>query len=330
MKKVFLVLTTISLFLFSCKKNDGPAKLGITDVYVAGKDFNSVVALWHNGQQLFWEGTYGWTGDAYGVTIQDTNVYVAGNRDNRALYWKNGEEVYLSDPETETAVARSIFFAGSDMYIAGTRLVLSNAYQAGYWKNGVFNILYNVPYKNAECRDIAVMNNTVHAVGYADLSPTGSGGDIAAIYWKNGDTTILARGGFPLLNAIRLIGDDVYITGRNTYNGAYWKNGVAHDLGQYTEAQDIDVLNGDVYVVGYEYFNGQTAVYWKNGEKVELGNGIATGIQIVDGDVYIAGYVDIDNVSTAVYWKNGVRNTAGVSSSPGLGVATSGIGVMKR
>jgi hypothetical protein len=136
-KKVFLVLTTISLFLFSCKKNDGPAKLGITDVYVAGKDFNTVVALWHNGQQLFWEGTYGWIGDAYGVTILDTNVYVAGNRDNRALYWKNGEEIYLSDPDTETAVARSIFFAGNDMYIAGTKLVPSNAYQAGYWKNGV-------------------------------------------------------------------------------------------------------------------------------------------------------------------------------------------------
>lgn len=328
MKQLCMSLTAISLVFFSCKKDNTPQKPVVTDVYVAGKDFNSVVALWHNGQQLFWEGSYGWTGSAYGVTIKDTNVFVAGRRDNQALYWKNGEENFLSDPVTETAQANAINFSGNDIYVAGYRLKSTSESQAGYWKNGVFNPLFSELYKQAECRDIVVVNNTVHAVGYADIG-VGSP-QLAGIYWKNGDSTILKKDGFTMLNALKVVSDNVYIAGTNFPNGAYWTNGEMHDLGQYTDALDIDEWNGDVYVVGYTYDNDRTAVYWKNGQLIVLEKGIATGIQIVDGDVYICGYVDIDNVSTAVYWKNGVRNVAGVSSSPGFEVTTSGIGVMKR
>jgi hypothetical protein len=327
-KHFCILVAAICIIFFSCKKNDTPPKPVVTDVYVAGKDFNSVVALWHNGQQLFWEGTYGWAGSAYGVAINDTNVFVAGRRDNQALYWKNEEENYLSDPYTETAQANAINLSGNDIYVAGYRIKSTSESQAGYWKNGTFTALFSERYKQAECRDIAVINNTVYAVGYADIG-VGSP-QLAGIFWKNGDSTILKKDGYTMLNALKVMDNNVYIAGTNFPNGAYWTNGEMHDLGQHTDALDVDVWNGDVYVAGYEYSNDHMAVYWKNGQLVTLEKGIATGIQIVNGDIYICGYVDIENVSTAVYWKNGVRNVAGVSSSPGLDVTTSGIGVMTR
>jgi hypothetical protein len=64
------------------------------------------------------------------IFVSGSDVYVAGNESSeinkKALYWKNGQKVYLTDGR-EYSEAYSIFVSGSDVYVAGTN---------GYWKNG--------------------------------------------------------------------------------------------------------------------------------------------------------------------------------------------------
>lgn len=72
----------------------------------------------------------------------------------------------------------------------------------------------------------------------------------------------------------------------------------------------------DVYVAGSEVnsnFSDGQAIYWKNGEKVNLpttANSFseATSIFVTDDAVYVAGN---DNSHGAVYWKNGTKVTLG-------------------
>lgn len=325
MKKAFFIFLSISASVIGCKKDKGPGKQGITEVYVAGSDFE-MMALWNNNKQLLFEeqGNYGWIGSTYGITVKDTSVYVAGISTYDAVYYKDGVQTKLADGSEHPAYAYSIFFSGNDMYVAGSKRKAVNGFQVvevGYWKNGVFNPLQEHPI--AECYDVTVVGGKVHAVGYMDN---------VAVYWNDGDSTVLTRDFFSSANAIKAIGNDIYIAGNGDGKGIYWKNGVRNELeGDYTFAADIDVSGTDVYVAGTVTNDTKPfAAYWKNGKKFEFERGYATGIQILDGDVYISGYVDIENIPTAVYWKNGVRNIAGVSSSPGLPVKTTGIGIVKK
>jgi hypothetical protein len=107
---------------------------------------------------------------------------------------------------------------------------------------------------------------------------------------------------------------DVYVAGNGSvqYAGSqtwttiakYWKNGeefIIGEAGSYARA--IAVSGNDVYVAGHE---GGTAVYWKNGVKVNLTDGKdqadAYSISVVGNDVYVCG---VDS-RVVTYWVNGV------------------------
>ncbi len=127
------------------------------------------------------------------------------------------------------------------------------------------------------------------------------------------------------ITSIVVSDNDVYASGhalnsQNQLYALYWKNGNAVLLtdsttNQYALAEDIVVVDGDVYVAGYKS-NGHTnvAMYWKNGIGVELGDGkmpsYARSIFVVDNDVYVAGN-EMNKLwggtSGARYWKNGVE-----------------------
>lgn len=93
---------------------------------------------------------------------------------------------------------------------------------------------------------------------------------------------------------------DVYVCGEEwdgtRYIASYWKNGNRVTLGD-GFANSIFVYGNDVYVCG----NGAT--YWKNGNLVTLGNGIGqtNSIAVSGNDVYVVGSKN----GHAVYWKNG-------------------------
>ncbi len=79
-------------------------------------------------------------------------------------------------------------------------------------------------------------------------------------------------------------------------------------------AYSIDIIYGDVYIAGDYYHDGDyydnynVAVYWKNGEIIEL-DGYKTNNIFVDGDdVYVVGEYTLPNGRyKKCYWKNGTR-----------------------
>jgi hypothetical protein len=88
---------------------------------------------------------------AYSIFVYDGDIYVAGyNMDSpaskmRAVYWKNGQMVYLTDG-TYYAEAYSIFVYNGDVYVAGYEFNSIGKEVAKYWKNGVEVILCSGTY----------------------------------------------------------------------------------------------------------------------------------------------------------------------------------------
>ena len=158
-----------------------------------------------------------------------------------------------------------------------------------------------------------------------------------AIYNKNNGTNIYLTGGIEA-NGIYVEGNDVYVAGigrdSNDNNAAvYWKNGVKTQLEvnpfNNSQAQDICVHNGDVYVTGID--TDGHPVYWMNGVKTTLSTAISSRqskhkIKFVGNDMYINGDIEIaQNTYRAVYWKNGVQtilpqSAAGVFLSISCGI----------
>jgi hypothetical protein len=131
---------------------------------------------------------------------------------------------------------------------------------------------------------------------------------------------------------------DVYLTGYAGYGttllgAVYWKNDVLIPLPGGQFATGIAFMNTDVYVcgnAGYLMPVGGTAtqaVYWKNGQMVNLGNppSYARAIVISGSDIYIAGIAEVDSIYSAVYWKNGTLiSLSNIPHSVANAIAVSG------
>ena len=126
------------------------------------------------------------------------------------------------------------------------------------------------------------------------------------------------------LNEI-ISGKNLYVAGYiNDENknslACYWKNGRRVDLGE-GELTDITVSEGKVYSSGYIYGGG--ASYWIDDTPYDIeGNDAeAYSIDVYNGDVYVAGR---DN--GACYWKNGakIKLSGGDSSAYGIAVKENG------
>lgn len=241
-----------------------------------------------------------------------SNVYVVGEQSEdtfaKLKYWNDGKAFTIDSvrsPNVETGVSEptSIFVAGPDVYIGGhTFNMASPGFEIGkYWKNGV-------------------------PVVVTDSANKGR------------------------INSIFVLNNDVYMAGHqaNQLNNTveYWKNGIAVpliDAPEGGEAFSIFVSGTDVYVAGYDFVDHhqkQSAVYWKNGNRVVLSNDSieqaeATSIVVSGNDVYVSGNVYTASRSEAVYWKNGVRTVLSYNSSPGdyanaIGVSGSDVYIAGR
>jgi hypothetical protein len=146
---------------------------------------------------------------------------------------------------------------------------------------------------------------------------------------KNNNNTTVKKDTIPTTKP----GTDVYVAGNITSSqsipvATYWKNGVAHALGDsstesYTYA--ITAADTNVYIAGIA---NNTATYWKNGKATALTNGsMALGIAVNGGDVYVAGVSTIEGgTSVATYWKNGIPVTLTDNVTPSVAVSIAVVG----
>jgi hypothetical protein len=148
----------------------------------------------------------------------------------------------------------------------------------------------------------------------------GTSGVYQAAYWKNGELNTISQGeGYVELMAVSKDGKDFYAFGRTADDAAsktIWKNGVATTLFSAVTSSayiyDMEVYDGDVYVVGNETGSGiSRAAIWKNGEiqylDADLVAGGAADILVDGNDLYIMGWNESSGGSKIVYWKNGVK-----------------------
>ena len=204
--------------------------------------------------------------------------------------------------------------AGPNIYVLGS----DTRSGFGYWKNFVFTPVadWANPYT------MVGSGNDIYVAG-----PSTSG---TPTYWKNGTAVQLsAQTGFTF--SIVVSGTDVYCMGGIGTAYYTWKNGTPTLLnsnslttigsGAYLN-NALAVSNGDVYVAGARYLGNSTilkATYWKNGNPVDITDGIHTGsakasaIFISGSDVYVAGVEDVRDPGTGGLineaprlWKNGI------------------------
>jgi hypothetical protein len=285
------------------------------DVYVAG-DENSVPTYWKNGQGIALKIAAGQNGSATDIAVDGNDVYVAGwegdfldMRNNRAKYWKNGQEVFLTG--ATGAGANAIAVSGTDVYVAGYVLEASG-WVAVYWKNGV-SVTLTAGSGNAEATDIAVVGGDVYVSGYD--------GDVARV-WRNGQPVGPSNvGKFSYASEIAVIGSDVYLAGMQDGKAAYWKNNQVFLLAAGEgRASSVYVSGTDVYVAGEVGGYGKSlARYWKNGQEVVLSGVseamIANSVFVMGDDVYVAGF-EYGTFFQGGYWKNGQFVQLSPASNP--------------
>jgi hypothetical protein len=254
-----------------------------SDVYAAGSTNNGVVKYWKNGvPTILTDGTvYSYATSIY---VSGSDVYVTGSENGIAKYWKNGVPVALSGGGTD-AFATGIVVSGADIYVSGYESgdsTLNFITIAEYWKNGV-------PVRLSNTKFYANANAIVSSGG--DIYIAGNENDVA-VYWKNGvEISLGGRGSFA--GAIAVSGNNVYVAGYQGGAGGIsdaicWNNGNAMNFtsgeNAYARATGVTVSGTDVYVCGTEDpnmsdpFSSYYAEYWKNGNKVTLGEGGASAI----------------------------------------------------
>jgi hypothetical protein len=208
-----------------------------TDVYVVGSEYDyltsnfEVAKVWKNGVSTnLTNGVF--SADASSVFVSGTDVYVAGseaylvstgNYRSNARLWKNGVSISLDISSNYESFASSVYISGTDVYVAGQTYMngVSSSYPT-YWKNNQRTFLSTTypigssPY--ADC--IFVSGTDVYITGYQG---TMNG---PAFYWKNGTAINLSTGGMnDETNSVYVKGNDVYVLGYTTNNGArVWKN----------------------------------------------------------------------------------------------------------
>lgn len=223
------------------------------------------------------------------TTIQSVDVYVAGQKDNQACYWKNNQPVLLESGGIEGPVANKIVVVNDDVYVLGIG-ANTNLLQAipMFWKNGVLTNLKTSLSNDAEevisITDFEVIGNDVYFVGYTKKRLIAFE-DYSLVYWKNGIMTIVHNyGGHELNQArIKVENNDVYITGRN---------------------------NNSTSITGH--ING----YYINGVFNEISNSILNGLAVNNNELYVFGTVNNTN-----YYKNITTNSETTIASASNGIS---------
>ena len=274
------------------------------------------------------------------IMEKEPNVFVVGCEYDRHAsimvpkLWKNGVAQNLSDSESKTANAHSVYVSGNDVYVAG----IEGGWSAILWKNGVAQTTPTLV-ANSLC-SVFTSKNDVYLAGDNLLK----NGVVQNLSYSENTVRIST-------NSVYVVGNDVYVAGYETrfnegqyyYCATLWKNGVPQYLTEESieqvTAKSVFVSGKDVYVAGCDYvdytniygtFSKSVAKLWKNGVAQNLTNGnengfdaMANSVYVYGRDVFVAGYErsGAHGEFVAKLWKNGVEQNLTDGSSFALAMS---------
>ena len=230
------------------------------DVYVSGYEYrydlntntgNSSALYWKNGVPVILGDTISYS-YAESIAVSGKDVYVAGiwsagpNAPSIAVFWKNGTKTVLTDTTvTETAIL--MIGSGTDIYPAWAEY--NNMGLVQYGNNGMAIPLQTVPGLSSAVTSMTVSGNDLYASGNNFNNGYIGGSDYNAVYWKNGNQTILTKStanSYNITSSIAVSGSDVYVGGSENSMGGIgiiWKNGVPAVLPKSTQISSICLSN---------------------------------------------------------------------------------------
>ena len=258
------------------------------DVYIGGTARNAdafkIPTVWKNGQpQALMDVSKPFDGEVYSVCASGDDIFAAGYyrvnrsattefRRDAAVVWKNGNQKDLTDG-TRYAGANSVTADGGIVYVGGFVYGEKGYPVATLWtsKDGGDNYTgkaYSDGNSYSQIEDVCVSGSDVYMVGYRMLDK-----ETQAVFWKNGELTVLDEGR-SYAYSLTVAEGHVYAVGYTTKTyekgecsvATLWVDGEAQtltDIQKSSQAWDVVVKNGTVYVSGY--IGGQPVI-WRNGK----------------------------------------------------------------
>jgi len=251
-------------------------------------------------------------------TNNSVDVYVAGQKNSQACYWKNNQLVLLDSGGITAPTANKIIVANNDVYVLGIGVGTTTTETFPmFWKNGVLTNLKTSLSTDGEevmtITDFEVVGNDVYFVGYTKRRII-TFEDYSLAYWKNGVKTVVRDYGAYVQNypKIKAVNNTVYIaasnTGALTLNG-YYTNNVFTEI-PFATLTGLAKNNNEVYAYGTANSGG----YYKN---------ITTGTETSFPAVAAISSMFFENnnvylTDVASIYKNGVLHDAGQPQLGGI------------
>lgn len=318
----WMVMTMFIVIFVGCKNEEkNPRVKGAEGTYVIGKQEGRSL-LWKEGMEMQLpdgmnvSDVYVSNGDIYIVGVLSDDAY-----NYKAILWKNGEQIILSEGYSRAGVS-SVTISGNDVYIAGFVLDEEQNSVATLWKNGEM-IFLNNGNKDTYGYSIAVAGEDVYVAGVCKNIE----GTEDVVLWKNNEVTVLHEGGVEAINDVKvsISSGGVYVVASanvwhlsSDYLSFAWKNG--EEL--FFEGNESSVCINDVFAVGNDvYMSGYTmnnrerlaATLWKNGKMIQLYDGEwssrAKAVFVAGDYVYVAGEVyENSKIEKAKLWKMNTKS----------------------
>jgi hypothetical protein len=205
------------------------------------------------------------------------DVYVAGSKDGKACYWKNGQVIMLNSGTFTATIAKKIIVNNGNVYVLGENTTADPTIYL-YWKNGVLTNLtttLNIPTfgNTLGITDMDVSGNDVYFVGYIPSVITIPNPPVNLVYWKNNVATIVKEYNSSFYNTvsfIKVLNNVVYVAGPGTTNNAnfaingYYANNIFNEIPN-SQLSGFDVKNNQIFAYGTQnsvgfYYNMITNV----------------------------------------------------------------------
>lgn len=198
------------------------------DIYVAG-NVDRMPVYWKNDEMYELPVGPGAIGDAADIFVNDGKVYIAGMESIRdqeiSVYWENGEIHHLYS-DAYFSYASGIYVDNGNVHVCGMKSNLNHDI-AAYWMNGEYTEL-SADTSYVKAYGIYVSEGNVYIVGdEINLKFDGSVpkfGPSYAMLWTNGQAEFITKN-TSTTSDITVFDGDVYISGRESFNKVYWKNG---------------------------------------------------------------------------------------------------------